>query len=54
MLLAGVTPLNVYAYTGTIGTFGYMIAYLLMAVALPFFLRRRDEGSPLAIVLASW
>ena len=52
MLLTDVTPLNVYAYTGTIGTFGYMLAYFLMALALPFFLRKRDEGSPLAIVLS--
>jgi len=29
MVIAGVTPINVYAYTGTIGTFGYLTAYLL-------------------------
>jgi len=52
MLLTGVTPLNVYAYTGTIGTFGYMLAYFLMALALPFFLRRRGEANPLSAVLA--
>jgi amino acid transporter len=40
MVLAGVTPLNVYAYTGTIGTFGYLTAYLLMAIGMPIFLRR--------------
>jgi amino acid transporter len=52
MVATGVTPLNVYAYTGTIGTFGYMLAYLLMAVALPFFLRKRDEFNPLSGALA--
>ena len=52
MLLTNVTPLNVYAYTGTIGTFGYMLAYFLMALALPFFLRKRGETSPLATVLS--
>jgi amino acid transporter len=52
MLLARVTPLDVYAYTGTIGTFGYMLAYFLMALALPFFLRRRGEANPLAVVLS--
>jgi amino acid transporter len=52
MLLAKVTPLDVYAYTGTIGTFGYMLAYFLMALALPFFLRRRGEANPLSVVLA--
>ena len=52
MVATGTTPFNVYAYTGTLGTFGYMLAYLLMAVALPFFLRRRDEANPLSTVLA--
>jgi amino acid transporter len=52
MVAAGVTPLNVYAYTGTIGTFGYMLAYLLMALSLPVFLRRRGEGNPLSTALA--
>ena len=52
MVASGVTPLNVFAYTGTIGTFGYMLGYLLMAIALPFFLRRRGEFNPLSAVLA--
>lgn len=46
MVATGTTPLNIYAYTGTVGTFGYMLAYLLMAVALPIFLRRRRETKP--------
>jgi amino acid transporter len=52
MVVAGVTPLEVYAYTGTIGTFGYMLAYVLMAVSLPFFLRGRGENNPLSTGLA--
>ena len=52
MVASGVEPLNVIGYTGTIGTFGYMLAYLLMAIALPFFLRRRNEANPLSTVLA--
>jgi amino acid transporter len=52
MVATGVTPLNVYAYTGTIGTFGYMLAYVLMAAALPFFRWRRREASVPATVLA--
>ena len=51
MVVSGSSPLDVYAYTGTIGTFGYMLAYLLMAVALPVFLRRRGEFQPLSVVL---
>jgi amino acid transporter len=53
MVATGVTPLEVYAYTGTIGTFGYMLAYLLMAVSLPFFLRKRNEANPLSTGLAA-
>ncbi len=52
LMLTGRGPLEVYAYVGTIGTFGYMLGYLLMAAALPFFLRRRNEGNPLSTVLA--
>jgi amino acid transporter len=52
MVATGTTPFNVYAYAGTLGTFGYMLAYLLMAAALPFFLRRRNEANPLSTVLA--
>jgi amino acid transporter len=52
MVATGVTPLNVYAYTGTIGTFGYMLAYVLMAISLPLFLRKRGEGNPLSTALA--
>jgi amino acid transporter len=52
MFATGTSALNVYAYTGTIGTFGYMLAYLLMAVSLPVFLRRRDELKGASVVLA--
>ena len=52
LMVAGQGPLEVYAYVGTVGTFGYMLGYLLMAAALPFFLRRRGEANPLSTVLA--
>jgi amino acid transporter len=52
MVAMGQGPFDVYAYAGTVGTFGYMLGYLLMAVALPFFLRRRGEGNPLSTALA--
>jgi amino acid transporter len=58
MFATGTSALNVYAYTGTIGTFGYMLAYLLMAISLPVFLRRREElrgasvGLAVVVVLA--
>jgi amino acid transporter len=52
MVVAGTAPLGVYAYTGTIGTFGYMLAYVLMAISLPVFLRRRDELKGISVALA--
>ena len=53
MLLYGTTPLNIYAYTGTIGTFGYLTAYLLMAAGMPTFLRSRGLMRPQHVVLAA-
>jgi amino acid transporter len=52
MVLAGLTPLEVYAYTGTIGTFGYLTAYLLMAIGMPIFLRRHHTARAHHWVLA--
>jgi amino acid transporter len=52
MVASGTTPLGVYAYTGTVGTFGYMLAYVLMAISLPVFLRRREELTGASVVLA--
>lgn len=53
MLLQGTTPLNVYAYTGTIGTFGYMTSYVLMAIGMPVFLARRGERRPVHLLAAA-
>ena len=53
MLVYGTTPLNIYAYTGTIGTFGYLTAYLLMAAGMPTFLRSRGLMRPQHVVLAA-
>jgi amino acid transporter len=52
LMITGRGPFDVYAIVGTVGTFGYMVGYLLMAVSLPFFLRRRGEGNPLSTVLS--
>ena len=52
MLVYGTTAFNIYAYTGTIGTFGYLTAYLLMAAGMPVFLQRRGLLKPQHVVLA--
>ncbi|MGI8681375.1 MAG: APC family permease [Mycobacteriales bacterium] len=53
MLARGSAPLSMFGYIGTVGTFGYMLAYLLMAASLPLFLNRRSEFSAAATVLSA-
>lgn len=53
MLVYGTTPFNIYAYTGTLGTFGYLTAYLLMAIGMPVFTRTRGFGRGYHWVLAA-
>ncbi|MDQ6917835.1 MAG: APC family permease [Candidatus Dormibacteraeota bacterium] len=43
IVLLGHTPLDVINWMGTLATFGFMLAYLLVAVAAPIYLRRRGE-----------
>lgn len=43
LTLSGLTALEVLAYAGTVGTFGYMLAYLLVSLASPAFLRRSGQ-----------
>ncbi|OBA89968.1 hypothetical protein A5642_13710 [Mycolicibacterium mucogenicum] len=38
--LSGINELDVYSYTGTLGTFGYMVAYMLMGLGIPILVRR--------------
>lgn len=51
MAVVGVPALNVFAYAGTIGTYGYMVAYILIAVGAPVFLHRRREPFAAALVV---
>lgn len=53
MVINGTSALNVYAYTGTIGTFGYMTSYLLMSIGMPIFLARRGEQRPVHVAVAA-
>ena len=52
MLLGGTTPLYIIAYAGTIGTFGYLTAYFLMAVGMPRFMRHHHAMRAYHPVLA--
>lgn len=44
--LAGVTPLDGFAVFGSLGTYGFLIVYVLVSVAAPRFLARRNELRP--------
>ena len=43
---------DIYGWTGTIATFGFLFVYLVVALAAPFYLRTRGELKPLNVVLA--
>jgi amino acid transporter len=39
----GAGPLENFSYLGTIATYGFLLAYILVSLAAPFLLRRRGE-----------
>jgi amino acid transporter len=41
--MAGVKPLDNYAYAGTIATYGFLVAYLLISLAAPIYLARQGQ-----------
>jgi amino acid transporter len=43
LLLRHVAPLDIFGYLGSVATFGFLVAYILIAIGGPFFLRRRGE-----------
>lgn len=51
MTLSGVTVVNVFAYSGTIGTYGYMVAYILISLGVAVWLRRTGKPAGAAVVV---
>jgi amino acid transporter len=51
IILSGHGPLDVINWMGTVATFGFMLAYLLVAIAAPLYLRGRGEpfAAPLIV-----
>ncbi|MGB8701163.1 MAG: APC family permease [Thermosynechococcaceae cyanobacterium] len=39
----GVKPLDNYAYAGTVATYGFLVAYLLISIAAPIYLARQRQ-----------
>ena len=52
LVVVGVGLLDVFAYLGTIATFGFLVAYILVAVGAPVFLKRRGELKARHVVVA--
>jgi len=44
IILLGHTPIDVINWMGTVATFGFMLAYLLVAIGAPLWLRKRHEN----------
>ncbi len=50
IVLTGSQTLQALAYLGTVGTFGYMVAYALVSLAAPVWLARIGEQRPLVMI----
>jgi amino acid transporter len=50
--IAGLTPVDILGYYGSIATYGFIVAYLVISLAALGFLRRRNELRPLHFVPA--
>jgi amino acid transporter len=48
----GIKPLDNYAYAGTIATYGFLVAYLLISIAAPLYLARRGQLQPSNIAVS--
>ncbi|KMO81863.1 amino acid permease [Mycolicibacterium chubuense] len=52
LLAAGVAPMNIVVWVDTYGTYGYMVAYALVAIACVVYTRRTAEPNRLVWVAA--
>jgi amino acid transporter len=43
MNMAGVKVLDIYGYAGTIATYGFLVAYILISIAAPVYLKREHQ-----------
>jgi amino acid transporter len=50
MSLFGVKDLDIYGYLGTMSTYGFLVAYLLVSIAAPVYLSRIGKLRPHHIV----
>jgi amino acid transporter len=53
LAVRGASGLDVYGWLGSLATYGFIVAYALVCVALPRYLRRHDASTPGAQIV-SW
>ena len=53
MTLRGMNLFDIYGLIGTLATFGFVTAYILVSVAAPLFLRSRGCLTPQAILISA-
>ena len=52
LLFRGIAPLDIFGYLGSVATFGFLFAYILIAIAAPVYLRNRGEKSAFSVILS--
>ena len=52
MSMFGVKVLDIFAYLGTIATYGFLLAYILISIAAPVYLYRERQLRPLDVAIA--
>jgi amino acid transporter len=52
MFAAGVTPINIFNYSGTFSAFGFILIYAMIAIAAPLYLRRIGDHRAIDYVIA--
>ena len=48
----GVSGMDIYGYMGSLSVYGFITAYALVALALPIYLRRRAQLTPVYLILS--
>lgn len=52
MILRGINLFDIYGLIGTLATFGFVTAYILVSMAAPFYLRSMNRLTPQAIAIS--
>jgi amino acid transporter len=53
LIAAGVSARDIWGYVGSICTFGFLLAYLLITIGTPFYLHRRGRLRPSNLLVAA-